>query len=210
MLHGIFSVPIVVQKVKEHEKIKSYLVENTRPDFEESGHNTSTCMMYTDLWGQGKKVDWPFLHNYYVPQVQQLMEETNFDMKIPWRYNINSWYNWTKYAGWQELHDHVVGPISYAWCGVHYVVFDKEKHEPTRFWNPNADQIQAHWPSNQVKDNPPYCQDTYYSPEVNEGDIVWFPPWLKHQALQQMTDSPRLTVAINLTLVDHPLVNFNE
>ena len=56
------------------------------------------------------------------------MEETNFNMNVPWRYNINSWYNWTKYAGWQELHDHVVGPISYAWCGVHYVVFDKEKH----------------------------------------------------------------------------------
>ena len=40
MLHGIFSVPIVVQKVQEHEKIKSYSVENTRPDFEESWHNT--------------------------------------------------------------------------------------------------------------------------------------------------------------------------
>ena len=96
MLHGIFSVPIVVQKVKEHEKIKSYLVENTRPDFEESGHNTSTCMMYTDLWGKGKEVDWPFLHQYYTPQVKQLMEETNFNMNVPWRYNINSWYNWTK------------------------------------------------------------------------------------------------------------------
>ena len=51
--------------------------------------------------------------------------------------------------------------------------------------------------------------DTYYSHEVNEGDIVWFQRAAKKKkkkkktsTLQQMTDSPRLTVAINLTLVD--------
>ena len=73
MLHGIFSVPIVVQKVQEHEKIKSYLVENTRPDFEESGHNTSTCMMYTDP--KGKEVDWSFHINIILPSKTSLKKQ---------------------------------------------------------------------------------------------------------------------------------------
>jgi len=92
-------------------------------------------------------------------------------------YNINEyylsdiWYNYYKKEQYQEPHIHDGnGGVT----AVHYLIFDAKKHSKT-------------------------CFNNIETPNINEGDILFFPDNLEHFVPENKTDSPRLTVAFTIT-----------
>jgi ectoine hydroxylase-related dioxygenase (phytanoyl-CoA dioxygenase family) len=49
---------------------------------------------------------------------------------------------------------------------------------------------------------PEYFKQLVKAPRITQGDIVFFPPWLKHTVARQTSAKRRLTIAMNLSIFD--------
>jgi hypothetical protein len=93
--------------------------------------------------------------------------------KLKLKHISDIWYNYYKIGQYQEPHIH--GGNGYT--VVHYMIFDEKIHSPTKFTDP-----------------------TIKSPEVCQGDILFFPANLKHYVPMNSSISPRLTTAFTIVL----------
>ena len=84
------------------------------------------------------------------------------------------WYNYYKKQQYQEPHIH---DGNGGLTAVHYLIFDAKKHSKT-------------------------CFNNIESPNIDEGDILFFPDNLEHFVPENKTDSPRLTVAFTITKIN--------
>ena len=84
------------------------------------------------------------------------------------------WYNYYKKEQYQEPHTH---DGNGGLTAVHYLIFNPKKHSKTFFKN-------------------------IESPNIIEGDILFFPDNLEHFVLQNKTNFPRLTVAFTITKIN--------
>ena len=93
------------------------------------------------------------------------------------KYNIKKyhlsdiWYNYYKKEQYQEPHTH---DGNNGLTAVHYLIFNSKEHSKTCF--------------NKIK-----------SPNIKEGDILFFPDNLEHFVPKNKTTKPRLTVAFTIT-----------
>ena len=83
------------------------------------------------------------------------------------------WYNYYKKNQYQEPHIHHGG----GYTVVHYMIYDKQHHSCTMFMDKNI-----------------------VSPEIKQGDILFFPADYEHYVPQNDSEYPRLTVAFTVTL----------
>lgn len=83
------------------------------------------------------------------------------------------WYNYYKFDQYQESHIHE--GIGYTF--VHYMLFDPAEHQKTYFCDPQLE-----------------------SPEVKQGDAIFFPSFYYHYVPSSTTNKPRLTTAFTLML----------
>lgn len=83
------------------------------------------------------------------------------------------WYNYYKTNQYQEPHIHLGG----GYTVVHYMMYHKKHHSCTMFTDKNI-----------------------VSPEVKQGDILFFPADYEHYVPQNDSKYPRLTVAFTVTL----------
>lgn len=205
---GLFQVPVIKQKVTNHDQIKEYLMKEIYPgdDFETNLIGTE---VYTDYEDKSNALDPSIVNPLYQDNVIELLTDLQFSQDVNWHVNLDTWYNFSRKGGWQHMHDHVGGPLQITWSGIHYVVLD-ESHQTTNFTNPQAQLIRSTWPTMEHKDLPSYCNDLDVALKADEGEIIWFPPYLNHYVKQQESDKLRCTVAINLTVFDHPILRNNN
>jgi hypothetical protein len=88
---------------------------------------------------------------------------------------------------YEKTMDHVVhthGP--YGFSSVCFVNYEKNSHSSTTFISPFSDCITGGFKR--------------YSPNVNEGDIIFFPANLLHYAPTNLSDEERIIIAFNLDL----------
>ena len=101
-------------------------------------------------------------------------------VKVSKKYNIykyhlsDIWYNYYKKEQYQEPHCHEGNG---GLTAVHYLIFNPKKHSKTSFEN-------------------------LESPEIKEGDILFFPDNLIHYVPKNKTNEPRLTVAFTVTKIN--------
>lgn len=205
-VYGLFQTPVIVQKAKNQEAIKKYMLEEVFPDNETIESNLPGTEVYTDYDDKSNGLDQERINHLYHDNIQELLSDMQFPDSGNWRVSMDTWYNFSRKGGYQHMHDHVGGPLQINWSGVHYVVFDKEEHQGTNFTHPQAAMIRSLWPTTNKNDIPAYCNDLDTSPPVEEGDIVWFPSYLNHYVRKQESDKLRCTVAINLHIFDHPSI----
>jgi hypothetical protein len=70
--------------------------------------------------------------------------------------------------------------------------------------------IRSLWPTTNKNELPPYCDDLDIALKAQEGDIIWFPSYLNHYFKEQKSEKLRCTIAMNLTVFDHPILRRNN
>ncbi len=107
--------------------------------------------------------------------------EINFDINF-----LNSWYQIYDTNDYHNLHNHGILPKQYS--GILFLQFDKIQHKSTAFLNPYLGVI----------------NQTFFYPEVEEGDLIIFPSSLMHQAPINKSDQKRIIISFNMELLDYP------
>ena len=116
---------------------------------------------------------------------------------------LDMWFNYYSNGEYQESHTHIqpdmfVGRTHFS-C-IHYLKFDPEIHQPTVFSDPLA-MIRL---TNSIELDSNNYSDKY-EPQVREGSIIMFPPYLEHYVPKSnpTPDNPRITVAFNIVLEEY-------
>lgn len=140
---------------------------------------TSIASGAEDIWQDEElfKSMYPVIKEY-------IMETIGLNLKT----NCHMWYNIYNPGFHQEQHSHsTVGSLA---SGIVYIQLPKGA-TGTTFINP----LKTLFNSCEYKQ-----EKTMFTPKVNEGDCIIFPPWLEHRVDKQYdTEGTRITVAFNIS-----------
>ena len=95
-----------------------------------------------------------------------------------------SWFQEQKRNMFHPMHDHF-GP-SMMMSSVCYIDYNSSEHTATQFISPFLDSLSYSY--------------LYFTPEVSEGTIIFFPSNVLHQSLPNISDKSRKIVSFNLEL----------
>lgn len=84
---------------------------------------------------------------------------------------------------------------STGFSSVCFIEYDKKFHKPTTFICPFQDFITG--------------QFNFYEPDVNEGDIIFFPSNILHYAPINMSNKTRIVMSFNLKIKTINQINYN-
>jgi hypothetical protein len=197
----LFPVNLVKLKMRNHDKIKKYLMDNVYPQYIKDGANDTATNAYTDYVPGATKIPWMMLNKFYQDDVEEFLKHTGVNFDEGWTYKITCWYGMMHHTTSQFVHDHTGGPKTIQWSAVHYVVLDaKDTQSGTVFLNPNARMMKSVIPTK----NRNHLPELYFPREqqlpVEEGDAVFFPSWLDHHTPAHTSGNLRVVVAMNIML----------
>ena len=116
---------------------------------------------------------------------------------------LEMWFNYYSNGEYQEVHTHVqpnmFAPRPHFSC-IHYLKFDPEVHQPVVFNDPIGILRQTN--SIELDSN---NYDDEYEPQLREGSIIMFPPYLEHYVpkSEPTPNNPRISVAFNIILTEY-------
>jgi len=194
---GLFPVPVIKIKFEDHYKYNFPEVEkkDQKPDSWMDSVQTTYPNIHDDdlvvssMIRDSLKID---LKSSIVEVFEQLNLPTNIGYS-------NFWYNIYHDNQGQEKHDHLgsVGAPLPFWSGIYY----NKNTSPTMFYR--YDTIYKTHLFDGVEDSSiaPFWGSTF-SPSVEDGDILLFPPYLVHSVESNLEhkDIMRMTFSFNLNL----------
>ena len=195
---GLFPVPLIVIKFKDHHKYDFPEVEkeDRKPFNWVDSVNTSFPNIKDDdpvispVVRDNLKRD---LKDSIVDVFRQLNFPTNIDF-------LELWYNIYHDNQGQEKHDHVsqVGQTVPFWSGIYY----NKNASPTKFFKTNSIITDTQKFDGYRQSALASCLANSVSPDVKDGDILLFPPYLKHsvKSKPQHKNEMRMTFSFNITL----------
>lgn len=195
----LFPVNLVKLKMRNHDKIKKYLMDTIYPQYIRDGVNDILTNAYTDYVPGAAKAPWMMLSKFYEDDIQEFLEYTGINFDLGWTFKVTCWYGMMTNSTSQFPHDHTGGPKTIQWSAVHYVTLDNE-NSGTVFLNPNARMMKSVIPTKNRNELP----EMYYPGEkqilVEEGDLLFFPSWIDHHTPAHTTGNLRVVVAMNVML----------
>lgn len=195
----LFPVNLVKLKMRNHDKIKKYLIDKVYPHYIKDGVNDKYTNAYTDYVPGAVSAPWLMLSKFYEDDIREFLEYTGIDFDQGWTFKVTCWYGMMHNSTSQFPHDHTGGPKTIQWSAVHYVVLDDE-NSGTVFLNPNARMMKSVIPTKNKNALP----EIYWPDEkqmiVEEGDMLFFPSWLDHHTPAHTTGNLRVVVAMNIML----------
>jgi len=186
-INGIFSTPIWKLKVPNHESIKEKHLVNFISDYESGFHEIPngwiTHKCHTSFSGV-KILDRDICDEYIS------IFDSIFDKE--WSGDLECWNQVYKNEEYQEWHDHLPSTLS----AIHFLNFNKEHKAPV-FEDPlrGLKSIVKYSGLNKELRAP-----FVYTPQVEEGDILIFPSYLRHTVPAGIYESHRVTIALNLNV----------
>lgn len=191
-------------------EIVDILIRNYKTDVAKNRNawdDNSDLHHYYNDWDNEKyeKVPLDELNVIYENKVNELMEQINFCKDINFKWTLE---NITVNAKHMAAHDHVGFADGYQclYSGIHYVKFNSDVHSPTTFFNPLMVSQFNCLTENLVKvlDNTTLENSNYFDSwqvSVEEDDFIFFPAYLKHHVVSQLTDDFRITGVVNVRLL---------
>ena len=200
----LFPIHIFQAHIKENEMIKEELC-HAIDEYRCEGANIPDGWLTDNLLTSYDSEDFNFDLFTKSEVTQRLYEKyvlRFFDK--PTKVNVlDMWFNYYSNGEYQEAHTHVQ-PDMFAqrphFSCIHYLKFDPEIHQPTVFRDPLSMIRQT----NSIElDSNNYNEK--YEPQVREGSIIMFPPYLEHYVPKSnpTPDNPRITVAFNIVLEEY-------
>ena len=201
---SLFEIPFYKTKATNHLKIKEYFQRDIIPNIHNLPPNRQDLNLYSDYFKGIFTSDKNLLNSLYSIDFNKFMQKAGYQKSIDWKLETEIWYNIGVKGTQQEEHDHMGGCPPVAWSAIHYVIFDKSQHDPTLFFNPLYYMFMKNThPTNKPNFLPNDWQTRYKMPEIEEGDLIFFPSYLKHSVAYQEADALRATTAINLKIYEN-------
>jgi hypothetical protein len=194
-----FEIPFYQTKLSNHKEIKKRFMDEIMPSIENTGPNNIGLNLYSNYFeGLGPlSADWA---DFYSQTILNFLKKAGFNQNKKWVTDVDLWYNVGIEGSHQEEHDHMGGFPGVAYSAIHYLIYDPSVHEPTIFYNPiHHTYLRNMHPCN-GEDMPTDWKKGYFSPTVEEGDIIFFPSYLRHSVPYQRSNVVRATMAMNLTI----------
>ena len=201
----LFPIHIFQAHIKENELIKeelSHAIDNYRDKGDSKvpeGWLTDNLLTSFDANNFNFKL-------FSESQVTQRLYE-KYILKFfdrPTKVNVlEMWFNYYSNGEYQEVHTHVqpdmFAPRPHFSC-IHYLKFDPEVHQPVVFNDPIGILRQTN--SIELDSN---NYDYKYEPQLREGSIIMFPPYLEHYVpkSEPTPNNPRISVAFNIILTEY-------
>jgi hypothetical protein len=195
-----FAVPIIKFEFKYHDRYKFNEIEKIEriPVEWAKSINSSFPNIRDDDYLISPNIR-DSLINDLKESIQDVFEELNIPKEF---YFQEFWYNVYHDGQGQEAHNHLPfahGRLPY-WSGIYY----NKNASPTKFIRPDrlyATQLFEGYKESSLSNFYFYS----FHPDVNDGDIILFPPYLDHyiDEDEQRKDNMRLTFAFNMI----PMVN---
>jgi hypothetical protein len=194
---GLFAVPLLKIKFKDHYKYNFPEVKkkDQKPDsWVKSLHTTFPDIPDNDPIVSSFVKD--SLRKDLKDSLVNVFKEINLPDTIDF---TNLWYNIYHDNQGQEKHSHLafVGQIAPLWSGVYY----NKNASPTRFFRSDRLYRTQILPEaqNTALD---VCLAENFSPEVEDGDILIFPPYLEHSVAStpEHKNKMRMTFSFNIVV----------
>ena len=145
------------------------------------------CNLKTEFSQSQKVVD--EYSTYYDGIIKQFSDDVG--LKECRCYIDEAWLNLYSDKMDQEEHDHAPGFYS----GIHYIKFDSS-HGATKFRHPMYNLFCYAY-----KDVDAQMPDEFYIPEVEEGDVIIFPSFMRHRVAPNHSENLRITMAFNINTI---------
>ena len=191
---GIFPVPIIQIKFGQHHKytFSSIEQENRKPKGWRIPLNTS----FPNIEKDDNFISMETA-NELKSDIKESIDSVFKELNITTKYLINEfWYNVYHKNQGQEVHTHL-GPINPYWCGIFY----NKNSSPSMFVKESGIHAVHNVPDWKDSKLDLFFLDNIKMP-VEDGDILLFPPYLKHYVPPQenidSNDKMRLTFSFNL------------
>ena len=194
-LLGLFPVPVIRIEFKDHYKYN--FPEVQRKDNRPEGWKVSLHTSFPGI-GDDDPIVSPLVRDSLKNDLIDSIAEVFLQLRIPTNIEIDQlWYNIYHEHQGQEPHRHlpmVGGTIPY-WSGIYY----NKNASPTKFIrddNLYGLQIFPGYDKSELA----YPLSSDYSPNVKDGDILLFPPYLRHsiRSLSHHRDQMRMTFSFNM------------
>jgi len=192
---GLFPVPLIYCKFKNHKK---YFFD----DFPQISKTPDSwrCNLYTSFPNTDDNDE--FIESDIISSMKEDIKNSidecfeKLSITNDW-YFENFWYNAYNLGNYQESHHHMAssGTKSPFWCGIYY----NKGSSPTIFERNDVSREVHDFPNCldcEIKES---FYDEWYL-NVEDGDIILFPPYLKHRVPPRDDNSTRLTFSFNLQL----------
>lgn len=201
----LFPISYFHSKVENNEEIKNLLVSKILKDSEELPipEGWFTNKLKTSFSGEkpGKEIFFGEDNTY-----QSILQEKYakcLDTFFDFNYRImidEIWYNCYTDGEYQEEHDHLGSTLNNIhFSCIHFLSFDKKTHYPPKLKDP-LDQLRT-LSLEMGRNN----YQPYYYPDIEEGDFIMFPSYLRHsvEPCLYSPDYPRITIAMNIEVLEY-------
>ena len=196
----LFDIPIYKVSVPNQKEIKEKFINEIFPYVDNNPPNNQRLNLYSDYFDGIQKLDSSWI-DLYRPVIEQFKVKAGFDKNKKWITNIDAWFNVGVKGTQQEEHDHLGGFPSVLYSAIHYIIFDPSEHESTIFFNPMHQMWLRNMHMTNAEDTLPIdWEQPWHFPKVNEGDMVFFPSYVKHAVPYQESEKRRATIALNLQI----------
>jgi len=199
---SLFEVPLYKTKVKRHTEIFDYFYKNIYPYYLENGVNEKSRNIFSSYFPNAPKLDKKIFDNFYQNEIKNFMIKAGFNINHQWNVRTNYWYNISLNNSYQEVHDHLGGPVIINYAAVHFLKFNKHVHAGTVFYNPLESVLKSTLPTTNDKFKPTDYQGLQKMAQVEEEDLIIFPAYVPHSVMTQNSDEERITIAFNLSIYE--------
>lgn len=195
--NSIFPVKFYQINIRENNDLKKNFLDNIIKSYTENNVSPplgwSTNKIHTSF-GSDYMNDYVFSKNDF-PKDLYYSYINDYVMQDKWVGGITDfWYNCYIDGDYQEKHNHC-NPSSASphFSAVHYLSFDKKRHEPVTFCDPLGALRCLSVELEKINNPNQFC------PEIDEGDLVIFPSYLDHFVKPSIKtpDYPRVTISFN-------------
>jgi hypothetical protein len=199
---SLFETPLYRMKASRHAEIKQWMVDNVCSEFEKTGPNEPSRNIYSSYFPGSPKLDQDMFSKFYANDISNFLAKAGFSKLHPWRTKVNFWYNLSVKDSYQEVHDHLGGPIPISYAAIHYVMFDRSEHVSTVFYNPLESILKSLQPTTNDQFRPTDYKGFQKMLDVNEGDLIIVPSYVSHSVVKQLSKKLRITVAFNISVFE--------
>ena len=194
---GLFPVPIIRIKFKDHYKYNFPEVE--KKDKKPSGWKIPLNTTFPNIPDDDLIVP-PTVRDSLMRDMKDAIVDVFEPLNLPTNIGYNNfWYNIYHDNQGQESHDHLgsVGSLLPFWSGVYY----NKNSTPTTFHRDDGTYKTQLFQGAENTSLAP-CLAPNISPDVEDGDILLFPPYLTHsfESKNPHKNSMRMTFSFNITL----------
>jgi len=193
-LHKVFYVPIFTFKFDKHSSYQFPDIE--KQDSRPKGWTTPVNSTFPVIPDNDLLVP-SSVRDSMMRDLKEQIKKLFYMHGIPDKFDfVDFWYNSYHENQGQEPHTHLTGCMSVTpyWCGIYY----NKGFTPTTFFRPDSNNRSHQFPYNggEFKE---YFADTL-QPNLSDGDVILFPPYLKHCVDLTTSANMRLTFSFNLQL----------